>query len=233
MQAMDASDEQLWEACRRLDSDWEPVGQRKWDGAREARHDCATCCWFLELFRNWPDWGVCANPGSQRAGLLTHWEQGCWQFEPEKGERREEPLRVRGGPLNCFERALRDQAGSFIEQQVRLANDPSPEDEPPAVPEDIRRTYLYILLRRLLRRGGFRRQDVDEAAARARWDSSRYWGYARRYWARTLGEDVSAIRLPMNTWELEEQFWGRVDRIIREALAGRGGELNGEETQEG
>ena len=61
-------------------------------------------------------------------------------------------------------------------------------------------------------------------AARARKDSRRYWEFARCYWSRTLGEDVSEIRLPENTWELEEEFWGRVDRHHREALRGRGGE---------
>jgi hypothetical protein len=123
--------------------------------------------------------------------------------------------------MNCFERALREQAGNFIQEEVRRANDLSSDEEPPAVPEDIRGSFLFILLGRLLRRGGFRRQDVDEAAARARWDSSRHWAYARRYWARTLGEDVLAIRLPVDTWELEEQFWGRVDAIIAEALGER------------
>jgi hypothetical protein len=43
-----------------------------------------------------------------------------------------------------------------------------------------------------------------------------------------LGEDVSTIRLPVDTWELEELFWGRVDRIIREALAEKGAEPEGE-----
>jgi hypothetical protein len=78
---MDATEEQLWAACRKLRSDWEPYGQRKWTRRREERPDCATCCFFLELFHAWPDWGACGNPQSPRAGLLTFWEQGCWSYE--------------------------------------------------------------------------------------------------------------------------------------------------------
>ena len=79
------------------------------------------------------------------------------------------------------------------------------------------------MLRRLLRQAGedFCRQPVDEMTARARWDSSRYWEYARRYWSRTFAVDISEIRLPPNTWDLEEEFWGRVDAIIGEALGER------------
>jgi hypothetical protein len=29
------------------------------------------------------DWGVCGNPRSHRAGLLTFEHQGCGEFEPE------------------------------------------------------------------------------------------------------------------------------------------------------
>ena len=224
MRAMDASDEQLWEACLRLPTDFEPYGRREWLGRQEARPDCATCRWFAELFRAWPDWGACANPQSPRAGLLTFRGQGCWQFEPEEEEGDQGAFRARGFK-NCFERILREQACSFILEQVRQATDPLPEEEAAAAgPKDIRENPLFIMLRRLLRHAdeGFRRQPVDEMAARARWDSSRYWGYARRYWARTFGVDVSEIRLPPNTWELEEEFWERVDAIISEALQGQG-----------
>jgi hypothetical protein len=37
------------------------------------------------------------------------------------------------------------------------------------------------------------------------------------YAARAIG--VKGDRLPPNTWGLEEEFWGRVDAIIGEALA--------------
>ena len=74
----------------------------------------------------------------------------------------------------------------------------------------------------------FRRQALAEMAARARWESSRYWESARRFWARSVGDDTSKIRLPENVWELEEEFWGRVDAAIHEALEGRWAEANEE-----
>lgn len=220
---MDTSDDQLWETCLKLRTDFEPYGQRKWPGPRETRPDCAACRWFAELFRGWPNWGACANPKSPRAGLLTFRDQACWQFGPEKGERAEATLLKPSGFRECFERILREQARNFILEQVRLANDPLPEEDAPAGPENIRESVLFIMLRRLLRHAGedFCRQPVDEMAARAWWDSSRYWGYARRNLARIIGADVSEVRLPPNTWELEEEFWARVDAIIGEALGER------------
>jgi hypothetical protein len=223
MQAMDATDEQLWQACRKLPSDFEPYGQRRWQGDQKDRPDCATCGWFVELFRSWPDWGACANPQSPRAGLLTFWEQGCWQHEPEKGRRHEESRRARCDFRNSFENVLREKAGDFIREAVRKVNDPLAAQEA-AAPElqDIRSSILTIMLHRLLRHADedLHLQAVDEMAARARWESSRYWEFARRFWARTLGEDAEAIRLPENMPELEEEFWGRVDATINEALRG-------------
>jgi len=32
------------------------------------------------------DWGVCVNPASPRAGLLTFEHQGCEQFEHDESE---------------------------------------------------------------------------------------------------------------------------------------------------
>lgn len=50
----------------------------------------------------------------------------------------------------------------------------------------------------------------------------RYWEFARRFWARTVGSDVSGILLPENTRELEHEFWRLVDVAIGKALGGRG-----------
>jgi len=235
MQARNPSDEQLWEACRKLPSDWEPHGQRKWHGKREARPDCDTCRWFAELFRTSPDWGTCANPDSERAGLLTFREQGCWQHEPEKGTHHHMTRPAQCDFVRAFEKFLREQAADFIKETVRRANDPSPDEEPPApTPEAIRQTPLSIVVRRLLRHADedFRRPAFDEMAARARKDTRRYWEFARCYWARTVGQKISEIRLPENMRELEEKFWRRVDATIHEVLGGRGAEPNGEETQE-
>ena len=225
MQARNPSDDELWEACRKLPSDWAPHGQRKWLGKPEARPDCATCRWFVELFRTWPDWGACANTESARAGLLTYREQGCWQHEPEKGSRHEETRSAHCDFMRGFEKFLRELAADFIREEVRKANDPLPDEEPPApTPEHVRQTPLFVVLRRLLRHADedFRRPAFDGMAARARKDTKRYWEFARCYWARTVGEDISEINLPENTWELEEEFWRRVDAAISEPLRGRG-----------
>jgi hypothetical protein len=127
--------------------------------------------------------------------------------------------------MRRFEAFLREQAADFIKDQVRRANDPSPEDEPPApTPRQIRQTPLFVVIHRLLRHADedFRRKAFEGTAARARKDTRRHWEFARCYWARTVGEDLSEIRLPKNVRELEDKFWGHVDAAITEALRGRG-----------
>jgi hypothetical protein len=126
--------------------------------------------------------------------------------------------------MRIFEKFLREQAADFIKEEVRKANDPLPDEEPSAPPEDIRQTLLSVVVRRLLRHADedFRRPAFDGMAARARKDTRRYWEFARCYWSRTLGVDISEIDLPVNAWELEEKFWRRVDAAISEALGGRG-----------
>ena len=224
MEAGNPSDEQLWDACRKLPADWEPHGQRQWHGRRAVRPDCDTCRWFVDLLRTSPDWGACANPESERAGLLTHKEQGCWQHEPGNERRCRAARPAHCDFMRAFEAFLREQAADFIKQEVHRANDPLPSEEPPArTPEDIRETQLFAVVRRLLKHAAedFSRPAFDEMAARARKDTRRYWEFARCYWARSVGVDLSEIDLPDNTWELEENFWRRVDAAITEALKGR------------
>jgi hypothetical protein len=224
MEISDASDGPLWEARRKLPSDWEPYGKRIWHGRPEARPDCDTCCWFVELLRTSPDWGACANPESERTGLLTYREQGCWKHEPENEARRHHLRPSRCDFIRRFEAFLRAQAAAYIKQEVRRANGPLPNEEP-SVPtaEHIRESSLFVVVRRLLRHADedFSRPAFHEMAARARKDTRRYWDIARCYWARTVGEDTSAIRLPENMRELENGFWGRVDAAINGALRGR------------
>jgi len=225
MEAGNPSDEELWDVCRRLPTDWEPHGKRRWHGRREDRPDCDTCRWFTGLFRTSPDWGVCANPESPRAGLLTHREQGCWQHEPEKDRWYQAARPACCGLMRVFEAFLREQAADFIKDQVRRANDPSPEGEPPApTPRQVRQTLLFAVIRRLLRHADedFRRPAFDAMASRARKDTRRYWEFARCYWARKVGEVIPEIRLPENMRELEEKFWKRVGAAIAEALGERG-----------
>jgi len=222
MQARNPTDDELWRVCRELPSDFEPYGQRKWPGPREARPDCSACCWFVELFRTWPDWGTCANPESPRVGLLTNWEQGCWKWEQEEECFRQATRSARCDFMRGFEWFLREQAGVFMRTEVQKANDPLREEEPPPVP--IRRNPLFVVVRRLLKHAdeGFRRQAFDSMAARARRDTRRCWEFARWFLARSTGEDISGIRLPENMRELEDRFWKHVGDTIGKALEGRG-----------
>ena len=224
MEAGNPSDEELWEACRKLPSDWEPHGKRKWLGRHEDRPDCSTCRWFAELFHARPDWGSCANPESPRAGLLTYREQGCWEHESRKERCCPAVRSACCDFMRRFEVFLRQQAADFVKQEVRRVNDPSPEDEPTfPTPKQIRQTPLFAVIRRLLRHADedFSRPAFDAMAARARRDARRYWESARCFWSRSLGVDMSEIGLPQNTSELEEKFWEGVDATITEALRGR------------
>lgn len=165
------------------------------------------------------------NTESPRAGLLTFREQGCWEHEP-MNERHYRALRsARCDFMRGFEAFLREQAAAFIKQEVGRAHGPLPVADPPApTPEQIRQAPLSVVIRRLLKHADedFGRRAFDAMAARARKDTRRYWEFARCYWSRTWGIDMDEIDLPVNTWELEEKFWRRVESAITEALKGRG-----------
>jgi hypothetical protein len=112
-----------------------------------------------------------------------------------------------------------------MREEVRKANDPSPEEDAgDPEPLGIRDSFLLALLRRLLRHAAedFDRPAFGAMAARARKDTIRYWDSARTHWARKVGEEMSEIRLPENMRELEDGFWKRVDAVINGALLGRG-----------
>lgn len=76
--------ELLLELCTPLPTDFEPYGRR----SRETDWgpDCSCgCLHFREL--EGPlgaDWGICSNPKSPRAGMLTFEHQGCREFEYDK-----------------------------------------------------------------------------------------------------------------------------------------------------
>jgi hypothetical protein len=73
--------DELWKVCILLDTDFQPYGQRSRDD--DPGPDCSGGCrWFTELAEAPYDWGVCRNPASPRAGLLTFEHQGCKAFEP-------------------------------------------------------------------------------------------------------------------------------------------------------
>ena len=69
--------------CKKWPSDFEPYGKR----SREiGGPDCLCgCAWYHVLIgKACFDWGVCVNPQSPRAGLLTFEHQGCEAFESEE-----------------------------------------------------------------------------------------------------------------------------------------------------
>jgi hypothetical protein len=115
---------------------------------------------------------------------------------------------------------------------VRRANDPLPDEEPPApTPEHIRQAPLFVVVRRQLGHAGkdYRRRALDETAARARKDTRRYWYFGSCFWQRTLGVDISEIDLPESMRELEDGFRGRVYATIRETVERRQAEPKDED----
>jgi hypothetical protein len=226
MELSDASDEQLWQGCRKLPSDFEPYGDRKWEGMPYDKLDCDTCRWFQPLLRPGQlDWGTCANPNSPRAGLLTFWEQGCEQFELEREPGSEDMRRNRSEFKNRVEDFVREAFGAFTSGEVGKVNELPQEknflawhwEETIEISLDL---HLYDLFRKTT--GDFdRRQAAEEMIAETKLESDKFWEVARRSFARIDKRDVSTIRLPDNYQGLEAEFWERVDVAITEALEGK------------
>jgi hypothetical protein len=82
----------LWEVVKILDEDYTPYGQlERWADEDKGYPDCSCGCkYFKPLFNEEHkdvgdlDWGICANPNSHRAGLLTFEHQGCLKFEQDE-----------------------------------------------------------------------------------------------------------------------------------------------------
>lgn len=76
--------ELLHTLCAHLPTDFEPWGQRSRE--EDWGPDCSCGCrHFLALeMPLGADWGVCANPQSPRAGMLTFEHQGCREFEEDE-----------------------------------------------------------------------------------------------------------------------------------------------------
>ena len=66
----------LWKVCR----DKEEYESGKYSGLRP---DCSCGCKFFHPLtgKEGMDWGVCINPESSRAGLLTFEHMSCDRFE--------------------------------------------------------------------------------------------------------------------------------------------------------
>ncbi len=94
----------LFLVMKRLPSDFAPWGERSRE--REPGPDCGGCRWLIPL-EDWStgDWGVCHNPKSPRAGLLTYQGLGCFAFE-RGDEAAPEPLPVAPEDREAGERAL-------------------------------------------------------------------------------------------------------------------------------
>jgi len=71
--------------CINKDTDFEPYGKR--DRDKDYGPDCSCGCKFFQPTQTMPaDWGVCVNPESPRAGLLTFEHQGCKHFRSSDNE---------------------------------------------------------------------------------------------------------------------------------------------------
>jgi hypothetical protein len=71
----------LFLVLRTLPSDFAPWGTRSRQD--EPGPDCSAGCRWLIPLEDWPtgEWGICHNPKSPRAGLLTFQSLGCREFE--------------------------------------------------------------------------------------------------------------------------------------------------------
>lgn len=78
--------EQLWKITKNVPQDYEPYGKQKRTWTSEAEsgmyEDCSCGCRFYVVLAGdlGLDWGICSNPRSHRAGLLTFEHQGCPAF---------------------------------------------------------------------------------------------------------------------------------------------------------
>lgn len=75
----------LWQVTKKLDEDYAPYGKLDRETAFHGTWgmDCSSGCRFYAKLAGklGGDWGVCTNPDSHRAGLLTFEHQGCAKAE--------------------------------------------------------------------------------------------------------------------------------------------------------
>jgi hypothetical protein len=109
--------EDLWKVGKKLPTDFEPYGKRKREGMKWQDCSCG-CRWFHILAgTRGQDWGVCANPKSPRAGLLTFEHMGCPQY---KWDKRSGYLDTPQGrrAFKRFRKAERERQQAIDEQRV-------------------------------------------------------------------------------------------------------------------
>ena len=122
----DARHEPLHSILKSLPTDFGPWGARSRDD--DSSPDCSCGCrWFVPLegmLRY--DWGVCYNPASPRAGLLTFEHQGCDEFEAGVDDvDPEEFLRPEPGESSRERKLLRNLRvyTADVEELLAKAND--------------------------------------------------------------------------------------------------------------
>src|SRR6266540_2225572 len=200
---MEASDDQLWQICRKLPSDFEPYGQRK----RRDQPDCTGCRWFQPLLRyGGLNWGTCANPDSPRAGLLTFREQGCESFEQAEEPTDDETWRSRAEFKDRVENILIEAHGQFIHIEVGTLNDPSAHDMfwLDHFESSIQRTLDILLCRLFEGEATFERiQAGEEVIAELKQKGEEAWECGRHAYERILkrrfgnqAAEASAVRMP-------------------------------------
>ncbi len=154
--------------------------------------------------------------------MLTFWEQGCEEFEPEKEAGTEETRRTRSDFKNEIENVLHDALGEFTKAEVGKVNQPFPDAEFHIFRhEDKLDAILFSRIPCLFRHtpADFDRlQAAEEMTAETQQDGRRFWGLARGSLGRWLKRDASAIRLPDNTNGLEGEFWTRLRAAFTSAL---------------
>jgi len=227
---MEANDDQLWQVCRKLPSDFNPHGERKLE---QWQPDCSTCRWFQPLLRGGVlDWGTCANPLSPRAGLLTFSTQGCEKFEHEEEPTDDETWRNRAEFKNRVEDILIEAHGHFVQIEIGQLNDPDAHDFIwlDHYESSIQRALDLLLLRLIKREATFdRRRATEEVIAELKLEAEERWETGRRsqmrILKRNLGDQaavIPAIRMPENIQSRDNDFWQRVEDAINGALEKKG-----------
>lgn len=227
--AMDATDDQLWRVCRRLQSDYEPLGQRKRESQWKKQPDCSGCRWFQPLLRYGVlAWGACANTASPRAGLLTFREQGCESFEQAEEPTDDDSYRSRAEFKDRVENILTEAHGQFIHIEVGKLNDPSAHDSIwlDHYESSIQRALDLLLCRLFKGEATFDRlQAAAEVIADLKNESEERWDCGKhaceRMLKRRLGDQAAKaplVRVPNDIQSLDNEFWRRVDAALSEAL---------------
>jgi len=226
---MEASDEQLSDVCRKLPTDHEPCGA--------GGPNCEACRWFQPLLRAGAlDWGVCANAQSPRAGLLTYQEQGCPHFEQAEEPADDETWRRRTDFKDRVANVLEEALFDYADLKSAKANGPAAlgaaiRGYDPFPPEyDYWTWYWDNKVDRLIGHLGTilsqeeefdRRKAVQEAVSEIKQGGGRWWRRAPGSIAGAIGCDPSAVRVP-DTPGREDEFWRRVEDVVREALGREG-----------